>query len=433
QFTGKVLVLDYFNNPILIGGLLTITIFTGLFAGSYPALYLSSFSPSKVLTGIYKNGSQNTLFRKILVVIQFSISIILIICTFTIFNQINFIKNKSLGYERDQVLFLPLRGGVEKNLEMMKSELLQNSNIISVSAGNALPNRIAAMTSGISWDGKDPDDNSMFRFVSVDHEYLKTFQMEILKGRHFSKEFASDTEEAFIINEEAAKVLGITLPEEKTVTFMERESKIIGIVKNFHFRSLHEKIEPLFIGILPEKYSYFYLFIKTNNSDYSALINQLESFWEKHCSQFPFEYHFVNESFENMYQPIDRMNKIFSFFSALAVFISCMGLFGLSAFMVEQRTKEIGIRKTMGASVSGIVLLLSKEFVKWIIWANILAWPIAYFAMNKWLQNFAYKIEIGIWIFIISALLAMMIAVLTISFQSIKAAIANPVESLRYE
>ncbi|MFC2088085.1 ABC transporter permease [Calditrichota bacterium] len=430
---GTNLELNYFDNHNILWGLFLLVLFTGIIAGSYPALFLSSFSPVRVFQGLFNKGYNKAPLRKILIVTQFTLSIALIIAAITVYYQLQYIKDKSLGFDKEQILFVPLRGDIVEKIDVVKSELLQNPVIESVSAANALPHRIGSMTSGISWEGKDLESRELFRFASVDFDFVNTFNIPIVEGRNFSKEFTTDIGKSFLINEEAARSLGFESPVGKKIVFQEQEVQIIGIVKDFHFRSLYEPIEPVFLGILTERYQYFNLFVKTRSGDVSAVKEYIENIWKKHNSKYPFDYYFLDESVDNVYKPIEKLQEIFIYFSVIAIALSCLGLFGLASFMTEQRIKEIGIRKVLGASISGILILLSKEFTKWVIIANIIAWPLAWFAMNHWLQEFAYRIDIGWWVFFLSGTIAFIIALLTVSSQAIKSAIANPVESLSYE
>ena len=321
----------------------------------------------------------------------------------------------------------------EEKWYVLKEDLLKNPSILSVSAANALPHRIGSMTSGISWEGKDPESRQMFSFASVDFDFVNTFNISIIEGRNFSKEIKTDIGKSFLINEVAAKQFSFDSPVGKSVTFQGQEAQIIGVVKDFHSQSLYNQIEPVFLGILTEKYQYFNLFAKTRSENISTVVTYIEDIWQKHQSKYPVDYFFIDESVDNVYKPIEKLREIFIYFASIAILLSCLGLFGLAAFMTEQRVKEVGIRKVLGASISGIMLLLSGEFTKWVIISNIIAWPIAWFAMNNWLQGFAFRTAMSFWVFLLAGGLALFIALLTVSSQAIRAAIVNPVESLRYE
>ncbi len=440
NLAGKQLALNPQGNWNSILGFAAIALFTGLLAGSYPALFLSSFRPTHILTRSFfptAGRIKKNLFRKALVVIQFSISVFLIISTFVIFKQIHFIRNRNLGYDKDHILSIPLRGAAAQQYEAFKSELLRDSRILHVTATSEVPILIYKVHIGYEWEGKDPSKESRMTEVLVDHDFIETLNMTVIQGRDFSKDHATDALEAYIINEAAVKAMDIESPVGKRFSAPThagmREGTIIGVVKDFHFRPLHDEIDPLVMFIGPEQFNFLCVRVKPDASDLPGIIRYIENVWQKFAPNFPFMYNFFDSTFDRLYRSEQKTGSVFGYFTFLAIFISCLGLFGLAAQMTEMRTKEIGIRKVLGASVSGITLLLSKDFLKWVVVANVVAWPFAFFAMNKWLQNFAYKTKIGIEIFILSGILAFVIALITVSFQSIKAAVADPVDSLRYE
>jgi putative ABC transport system permease protein len=286
---------------------------------------------------------------------------------------------------------------------------------------------------GYEWEGKDPEKESRMYEVLVDHDFIKTLNMTILEGRDFAKEYTTDNAEAYVLNEAAVKYMGIESPVGKNFSFGDRKGKIIGIVKDFHFRPLQEEIEPLVMFIEPEKFNYLCIKIGSEVSELPGTMKYMESAWNKFAPNFPFQYSFLDATFDRLYRSEQKTGRIFGYFTFLAIFISSLGLFGLAAQISEQRTKEIGVRKVMGASVSGITFLLTRDFMKWIILANVIAWPAAYIAMTKWLLNYAYRTSISIDIFVLAATLALFIAFLTVSIQTLRAAVADPVESLRYE
>jgi len=436
----KQLTLNPQGNWSLILGFVGIVLFTGLLAGSYPALFLSSFRPADILTGSLiptKDGMKKTVFRKALVVIQFSVSVFLIISTLVIFKQLHFIRNVNLGYEKEHLISIPLRGNTVQQYEAFKSELLLDSRISNVSATSEVPILIYYLHIGYDWEGKDPKKESRMNEVLVDHDFIETLNMTIVQGRGFSKDHATDASEAYIVNEAAVKAMDINSPVGKRFSAPAhagmREGTIIGVVKDFHFRPLHDEIEPLVMFIAPEKFSFFCIRIKSEISDMPSTISFIEGVHKKFAPNFPFEYSFLDETFDKLYKSEQKTGSIFGYSTFLAIFISCLGLFGLAAQMAEMRIKEIGIRKVLGASVSGITLLLSKEFMKWVVVANVIAWPVAYYAMNRWIQNFAYRTSIGLWIFFLAAFLAFLIALITVGYQAVKTAMANPVDALRYE
>ena len=431
DLSGKQLSIDLLRNINIIFGLIIIAIFTGVISGSYPALFLSSFQPVKVLKGSLKSGSKGSVFRKVLVVTQFSISIFMIICTIVVYSQLEYIKNKKLGYDKEHMVYIPMIGEIGEKYGVMRDELLQNPDVLSAAAASSLPTHIATQSTGVDWEGKNPGQKVLIPWVSVDYDYIETLDLEILEGRKFSKDISTDSVEGYIVNEKAIELMGMLSPVGKRFSNWGKIGKIIGVVKNFHFESIHNKIKPLLLMIRPKSFNY--IIVKINSDNISSAIGHLRNTWKKFAPGIPFEYGFLDETIGSLYVSEKRMGKIFKYFAFLAIFISSLGLIGLTSHTVRQRTKEIGIRKVLGSSVSALTLLLSKEFTKWVILANVIAWPAAYFAMNKWLESFAYRTSITIGIFVLSGLIALVIALLTVSYQSIKAANANPVEALKYE
>jgi putative ABC transport system permease protein len=419
-------------NPQLFLGLVFITLFVGLFAGSYPSMRMSGFRPISVLSGAFTRSSRGSLLRYVLVLVQFSITIILIICTIAVREQLKFIKNMDMGYTKEQVITLPVRGGsIRQSIQTIKTELLQYSDIIAVSTSGRLPNNIDTFTSR-DWTGRNPNEPIPIYYNTADYDFIDLFGMQIVQGRNFSRDFPSDEKGVFLVNEAAVKVAGWESAIGRKLTHWRGDTgEIVGVIKDFHLHSLHRPIEPLYVFLDIRTFSN--ISIKVKSANIPATIDYVEGVMKKFSPSYPFSYSFFDEEFERAYFTEQRMGRVFSSFAVLAIFIACLGLFGLSAFAAEQRTKEIGIRKVLGASDSKIFLLLSREFMRWVLLANIIAWPVACVVMNKWLQNFAYRIHIGIVMFLISGGTALLIAFLTVSYQSIKSAQANPVESLRYE
>jgi len=422
-----------------------IAIITGIISGSYPAFFLSSFNPVAVLKGhlsltpFKQRGarkdssgfSRSSIFRRILVVTQFSLSIIFIVCALVVYSQLSFIKKRDLGFSKEHIVHLRMRGELRQKYEEIKNELLKNSNILNVTVTDRTPVMWSNSTDDVSWEGKRADEKIGIGVRMVDYDYLKTFQMEMAQGRFFSKEFPTDATEGYIVNEAAVKAMGMKSPLEKRFSLWDRNGKIIGVIKDFHTESLHNEIGPFVLLIWPDWYGWMSVKLKSDNV--SSALGFLENKIKEFVLGYPLEYQFLDVEIDNLYKTEQLTGKIIIYITLLALFISCLGLFGLASFTAEQRTKEIGIRKALGASVSGIVVLLSREFTKWVVIASLIAWPIAYFAMNKWLQNFVYRTSIGWWTFILAGVLALVIALFTVSYQSIKAALANPVDSLRYE
>ena len=424
--------LNPFQNPQIFLGLVFITLFVGLIAGSYPAMRMSGFKPITVLSGTFTRSHKGSSLRNALVLAQFSITIILIICTIAVRDQLKFIKTLDMGYEKEQILTFPARGSsVRQNIQSIKTELLQSSYITAVTTSGSLPNNIDTFTSR-DWTGRNPDEPIAIYYNTADYDFIDLFGMEIVQGRNFSKEFPSDETGAFLVNETAVKVAEWESPIGRKLThWTGATGNIVGVLKDFHLQSLHSPIEPLYIFL--DSQSFFNISIKIKSANIPQTIGYVEGVMKKFAPSYPFSYSFFDEVFERVYFTEQRMGRIFGAFAILAIFIACLGLFGLTAFAAVQRTKELGIRKVLGASDSKIFLLLSQEFIRWVLLSNLIAWPIAYYAMNKWLQNFSYRIHIGIVSFLISGGTALLIAYITVSYQSIKSARANPVDSLRYE
>jgi hypothetical protein len=368
----------------------------------------------------------------VLVVVQFSLSILLIIATVVIHNQLQFISNKKLGYDKEHVIYTRLGVNTAKYYEAFKQEALSNPSILGVCSANQLPTYIVNSTSDMNWPGKDPNDTILMHNSGVSYDFIPTMKMEIKEGRNFSREFPTDLKEAYIINEAAVKVMGNQSPLNKAFSQWGNNGKVIGIVKDFHFKSMNTQVEPLVLRLSPAR-GYSSMLIRIQGKDIPASLKFLEGVWNKVAPQFPFEPSFLEDAFDSLYRTEQRLGKIFKAFALLAIFISCLGLLGLASFMAEQRTKEIGIRKILGASVGNVVLLLSREFLILVGIANLVAWPAAYYFIRRWLQNYAYHTNLSVVIFAASALLALLIALLTVSFQAFKAARTDPVKSLRYE
>ncbi len=429
-FTEKELVFD-FADPVIIGGLIALTLITGMIAGSYPALYLSSFRPIIVLKGFASKGKSGAMFRKVLVVFQFTLSIVLIIGTIIIFKQLSFIQDRDIGLQNDNVIYIRMRGEVNEKFEVLKPMLLTNPNIEYISRTSSLPFMIGSTTGSIGWDGKAEEEHIQLSFSSVDYDFEKTMGMKMAEGRYFSEEFGTDSS-AVVINENAAKVMGFENPVGSWLSWGEGSRfTIIGVVKDYNFRPMSEEISPLVIFEAPE-YCQFIL-IKLNNSDVKAAIASIEEKWDELFPNYPFTYTFMEDRYREMYEREEKSGELFKYFAFLAIFISSLGLFGLTSFLAEQKTREIGIRKVLGSSVSGIVRIMSKEFIMLIIIANIIAWPLSWYLGRQLLDDYAYRTEMSWWVFLGATLISFAIALLTISYQSIKAARSKPIDALKYE
>lgn len=421
-------------SPYILPLLIVLPFVVGLMSGSYPAFFLSSLKPIEVLKG-KKLGSKSGGLRSVLVVFQFATSIILIVGTIVVYKQLHYIQTKNLGYNKDQVLIVDGVSSLNNSAAGFKNEILQLPAVVSGSLSSYLP--VTNSSRSDNTFSKEAVMNTQNGFDMqnwhIDYDYIKTLGMHIIQGRGFSKDFPGDSS-AVIINETTAKILGYSDPVGKILYGSEPDGKtsphtIIGVVKNFNFESLHQDVGPLCFFLGNGGLGIF----KVNTSNIQNTIAQVESKWKQLAPGLPFSYRFLNESYDEMYRAEQRVGKIALIFSAIAIFIACLGLFGLAAFIAEQRTKEIGIRKVLGASVSSIASMLSKDFVKLVIISFILAAPLAWWAMHKWLQGFAFRINISWWVFAAAGFIALLIALLTVSYQAIRSGLANPVDSLRTE
>lgn len=429
NITSKEISLNLFSNNILLSGLIITTIFTGIVSGSYPAFILSSFQPVKVFKGITNIGSKSNIFRRILVTWQFTLSVILIICTLITYKQVNYLKTKNIGIKKKFVISIPLKEQQRNKYETIKNELLQNRNILNVSGVSDLPTNVKRRSDAFRWEGQNDGENILMYIISTDYSFFETLNVILTQGRYFSKKISTDKEN-YILNEAAVKQMRMSDPLNKWFSWG-RQGKIVGIIKDYNFRSLHNRIEPLVIRISPNHINR--LLVKIKNENISETINLVERIWNKSVPGYPFDYMFLDENLAGFYKAEERMTSIFYYFTFLAIFISCMGLLGLSSFMAQQRTKEIGIRKVLGASVTNIVRLISKEFILLVLISIAAACPVSWYAMKKWLEDFAFHTKITPLIFVFSGLIAITIAFLTVSFHAVKASIANPVNSIKYE
>ncbi|WP_291199591.1 ABC transporter permease [Dyadobacter sp.] len=432
NLAGKVIVSDLFADPSFLVYMLLAAILIGILAGIYPALVLSSFEPVTVLKGRFSTSTKGVLLRKGLVTVQFSISIALIIATMIVYIQMNYMRNRDLGFSKDQMLVISTEGDPKR--EAFKESLRGLAGIQSTAASSSVPggpNR-GAYSEIENKSGELQVANLDLYFV--DFDYIPQFGLKMAAGRPFSREFGTDTTQAMVINEATVKLLGYATPEDalgRRFKQWGREGKIIGVIKDFHFRSLQETIKPLTMRIEPGGTEL--VSVKIEGNRLKETVAAVEEKWKEIVPGRPFSYYFMDEFFDRQYRSEERFEKLFFNFAILAIFISCLGLLGLASYSTMQRTKEIGVRKVMGASVTSIVGLLSMDFLKLVLIAFVVASPIAYFGMDRWLENFAYRTDIYWWVFVIAAALSTVIAFVTVSFQSIRAAIMNPVKSLRSE
>ncbi len=416
---------------ILYLGLVLIALMTGLISGSYPALFLSRFQPTMVLKGFLGQTSGRGMLRKILVVSQFTFSIILIIATLTVFRQMRFMQNKDLGYDKSNLLVCFLPDNMRSSYEPLKTELLRHRAISKVTAYLNLPTWVGPSYMLSDWDGRDSDKEIYMYYGSVDYDFFDTFGIDIVQGRKFSRDFATDKETALIVNEEAVRTLGMKDPIGKKMGHFKGKGTIIGVMEDYHYATLRDRIGPLVLDLDPQDTAY--MILKVSPEDLTGITAWIEKIWNGYDPNQTFEARLLEDILEDVYLTESNISRFFNYAAYISLLISCLGLFGLAAYSVEQRIKEVGIRKVLGASVGDIIRLLSKEHLKLIAIANIFAWPLGYFAMRMFMQNYPFRASLGIEIFLMSAAAGFGIAFLTVFYQTFKAARANPADTLKYE
>ncbi len=428
--SGKDLSFSFWSNIDLWSYLIGFALLTGLLAGSYPAVFLSAFQPASVLKSSNIKVGSGAFFRKLLVVVQFCVSITMIVGTIIVYSQIEFIREKNLGYVKENVVKIPR---VSQSYESFKDELLSNSEIVNVAASDQHPLYVENSTSGLDWQGKNDDDIILIHYQQVDYDYVETMGMKMLSGRSFSREYGSDSL-SIIINTEAQRIMGFDNPIGQSVQAGPgAPSTIIGVVEDFHFKSIHQKIEPLVMFIGSDSDNLSYTMVRLQEGDPKEKLATLEQIWKKFNPEREFVYTFLDADFNDLYRAEEQTGILFKYFSGLAIFISCLGLFGLASFSLEQRTKEFGIRKIFGASVIQLFSSASIGFIALVLIAFTIAVPISWYLVNQWLSGFAYHVEFGYRVFLWSGIMAVGIAFVTVSYQSIKSAIMNPANSLRHE
>jgi putative ABC transport system permease protein len=447
EFTGKSIQFSPIANPLLGAAIIAGAIFIGVLAGIYPAIVLSGFQPTKVLKSMKLVGDRTTaLLRQALVVVQFSLSVLLIVSSIIVFRQTKYLNNKDLGFNKEQVIYFPLRDSLATNgqtLETFKTELRSLPNVVAVTSGYGLPGDLFA-GDGVILPGKDGEKEYSTNIFFGDHDYIKTLGLRIVAGRDFSRDMPGDVKDAFIINETAVKEWGFGSPEKaigQPIYWKEwaptdstqpvKKGRVVGVVQDFHYKNLHEKVAASVIQLYPQVT--YAVAAKLKTTGLKGTLAAIDNAWGQFVPAYPLDYKFMDDTFGAMYKSEEKLSELLWIFTLMAIFIGCMGLFGLAAFSAEQRTKEIGIRKVMGANVFNIIGLLSKNFLILVVISSLIAFPIAWWAMNNWLNDFPYRVGISWWIFGIAILAALLIAFATVSFQSIRAALVNPVNSLRSE
>lgn len=432
QLAGKEISSGIFNNPLHVLTLFVLSIVIGIVAGFYPSLVLSSYKPVSVLKGKFSASTKGLLLRKGLVVFQFAISIALIAGTIIVYTQLNYMRSQDLGFNKEHEVIIDTN--FDKNKDAFKQSLTAIPGVLSTSYSSAVPGTDYTSAHSEMENSKGETQTTNLNLFFVDYDYIDQFKLKVIAGRGFSKEFATDSTQAMVINESAAKMLGYSSPSDAVGRHFDqwgRKGKIIGVLKDFNYKSLQQEIEPLVMRI--ETWAYKFVSVKVTAANLPATIKSIGNKWNQIIPNRPFDYYFLDDHFNAQYRAEDNFGNLFFNFAILAIFISCLGLLGLSSYSTMQRTKEIGVRKVLGASVTNIVNLLSVDFIKLVLIAFLIATPLAWFGMHKWLEDFAYRTNISWWVFALAVLASVLIAFVTISFQAIRAAVANPVKSLRTE
>jgi len=433
SLTGKQFGLDIASHPLNWGILLTVAAITGIISGSYPSLFLSSYQPVCLFKGLLKGGNKGIRARRTLVIFQFTLSIVTVIGSLAIYGQLRFMQSKDLGFDKNNILFFRPQGDLTKKYSAIKEELMRIPGVIQLTTTDSPPGRRETYTDNISWEGKNPDDRVEMELIAVDHDYLDTFSMKMAQGRFFSRVHPTDEKEGIVVNEEAVEAMGMESPLGKRFFYKSQgiDGKIIGVVKDFHSRSLHFAIGPLFMILYPDWCDT--VCIKVRPENLPSTIASIKKAINKIVPDYPFDFQFLDEDLNSLYIYEKRTSTFLRYIMGLTIFISCLGLLGLASYSAEQRSKEIGIRKILGSSALQIVILMSKDTAKWVLLANVFAWPVAYLVLQKWMGRFAYKAGISLTTFIMAGALTILLAMMTTSYHAVKCAYSQPADALRYE
>ena len=431
QMTDKRLSLHILGNTFIMIGLPTIVLLTGAVAGSYPALVLSGLRPVRTLARSSSWSGKGALLRRILVVVQFSLSILIIVVTLAVMRQTSYMKTAPVGYDNDQILCLQIPDAVKSDFASFRADLLSKRQILGVAGSAQPPTDIGHTTGSFVWDGKRPEDDIPVSIDAVDYDYVETMGIQLKEGRSFADHRIADSGSALLINEELASLMGQKSAVGARLFSKNRGDHVIGVIKNFHFQPMDTKIDPLVLILRPDMIRY--ALIKLQAGDIASSVDLVRSTWTRVFPQYPFQLRFLDQDFEGMYRKEERLGNMLTYASLLAILVACLGLYGLAAFLAEQKTKEIGVRKTLGASAANIVKLLSREFLLLVAIAFVLAVPIAWYAVTRWLENFAYRVELGWLTYFSAGALAALVAAITVGYHALKAARTNPVDSLKYE
>jgi hypothetical protein len=434
SLAAKELRLDLADAPGLLPGLAALVAVTAVIAGSYPAFFLSAFRPARVLKAGPATGTRGRGFRRALVVVQFSMTILLVVCTVFVKGQLDYMRNSKLGYDKENVVYMTMRGEMRKNFDAVKAELLRHPGVAAVAASETVPTNGYSFSNSLwTWPGQPAASEIFMRAGCVDEGYFGVLGLEMLQGRAFDGLAVSETSPLFVVNEEAARVMGLDEPVGQWLSDRSGKFKgtIVGLVKDYHFTPLRQKIEPLILIYAPPDCDKILARLKPG--DISRTIAGIEAVWKRFAPAFPFRFNFLDQALDDLYRSEERVGAIIRSFSLLAVVVSCLGLFGLASFTAERRTKEIGIRKVLGATGPTIVWLLSREFSRWVLAANVIAWPAAYLAVSKWLEGYPYRISVGPGPFLFAGGMALLAAFLTVGYHSVRSARSSPAGALKYE